>query len=147
MELELPVNLEWLGQPSKQDIIDLDKLYGDAPQSWISDASLGSNWALEKTQQGNQVALGRFNDRIVCAAILVGQSEISDSTYDYQIDQICVREVTRERGVAKQLMVRIVQWAKAHEKSLYIEGDDPRLNGLYELGFTQYLQGWRYMPL
>lgn len=146
VELELPVHLEWLGPLSNQDVIDLDKLYGDAPESWGVAGTSGADWALARVACGDEVALGRFNDRILCAALLK-QSEEAGVAYDYEISQLCVRKITRDRGVAKQLLVRIVQWAKAQHKSLYISGDNSRLNGLYELGFTQYMQGWRFMPL
>lgn len=142
----LPIYLEWLEQPSDQDCLDLEKLYGDSPESW--QPASGLKWALEQVSEGKKIALGRFNDRIVCAAHLhpSEQSEGASFAYQLQIEKLCVRTITRERGVAKQLLVRLCQWANGEEAGLYIEDNEGRLSGLYELGFVQYLQGWRYLP-
>lgn len=145
----LPVYLKWLDSPSEQDCVDLNKLYADAPADWLqgSDKENAVDWALAKVSAGEQLALGCFNDRIVCGAWLVQQSESGSATYDYQVKQVCVRAITRNRGVAKQLLVRLCQWATGDKSSLYIEDETGELSGLYELGFVQYLQGWRFTPL
>ncbi len=145
----MPIYLQWLEQPSEQDNLDLDKLYADAPAQWLQSAPQmkGSDWAMNQTLSGKRIALGRFNDRIVCAASLVAQSDSSNQAYNYQIQQVCVRSITRHRGVAKQLLVRLCQWASETQSSLFIEDEESELSGLYELGFVQYLQGWRYLPL
>lgn len=150
MDKKLPVYLQWLEQPDDQDRIDLDKLYADAPVQWLEqdNQEKGSQWAMEKIRQGEQLALGRFNDRIVCAACLVIQPEHGSLANMYKIDKLCVRAITRERGVARQLLVRLCQWADETGSALYIEEQKSAENGLarlYELGFVQYLQGWRYL--
>ncbi len=144
----LPIHLQWLEKPSEQDNLDLDKLYADAPSDWFpQDPHIkGSAWALQQVNQGANIALGRFNDRIVSAARLVAQSDSAAPAYTYQIEQVCVRNVTRKRGVAKQLLVRLCQWANETQVALYIKDDKGQLSGLYELGFVQYLQGWRFLP-
>jgi GNAT superfamily N-acetyltransferase len=145
----LPVYLQWLDEPNEQDQTDLDKLYADAPANWFeqNQPANGADWAQQKAKQGERIALGYFNDHIVCAACLVEQSGISDQAYMYTVQQLCVRDVTRRRGVAKQLLVRLCQWANKSQSSLYIKDEESQLSGLYELGFVQYLQGWRYTPL
>jgi predicted GNAT family N-acyltransferase len=126
----------------------LDKLYADAPSDWLpqDQHNQGSAWALRQVNQGTPIALGLFNDRIVCAARLGAQSDSAAAAYTYQIEQVCVRSITRKRGVAKQLLVRLCQWANENQSSLYIKDDEGQLSGLYELGFVQYLQGWRFLP-
>jgi GNAT superfamily N-acetyltransferase len=145
----LPVHLKWLDFPSEQDCVDLEKLYADAPVDWLqgSNKANAADWALAKVATGEQMALGYFNDRIVCGAWLMRKSESATGTYDYEIKQLCVRAITRDRGVAKQLLVRLCQWATESKLVLYIEDELGELSGLYELGFVQYLQGWRYTPL
>ena len=145
----MPIYLQWLDEPSEQDSTDLDKLYADAPAQWLSDVGQinGAGWVLEKRKRGELVALGRFNDRIVCGACLVLQPDSQPLSYLYEVKQLCVRRITRERGVAKQLLVRLCQWANETQASLYIKDDAEALASLYELGFVQYLQGWRYTPL
>lgn len=144
----MPIHLQWLDEPNQQDCIDLDKLYADAPESWAvnSVCDSGSEWALGQLGLGALVALGRFNDRIVCAACVIRQSEVSTQPYLYDVKQVCVRSITRERGVAKQLLVRLCQWADDTTSSLFITDEAGKLASLYELGFTQYLTGWRYLP-
>lgn len=144
----MPIYLQWLDEPNQQDCTDLNKLFADAPTSWLADSvhDSGSQWALEQRSLGALVALGRFNDRIVCAACVVRQSDPSTQPYLYEIKQLCVRSITRERGVAKQLLVRLCQWANETTSSLFIDDEAGKLASLYELGFTQYLTGWRYLP-
>ncbi|GAA6134598.1 acetyl-CoA sensor PanZ family protein [Oceaniserpentilla sp. 4NH20-0058] len=143
----MPIYLDWLAQPSEQDIIDLDKLYHDAPKGWQDEIGqpLNAQWALNCLSQDCKLAMGRFNDKVVCAAWLIKQPEGSAHTYLYRVDKLCVRSITRERGVAKQLMVRLCQWAKENAYDLYVKDPDNGLSGLYELGFVQYEQGWRYI--
>ena len=144
----MPVYLKWLDSPSEQDRVDLNKLYADAPKDWLDgEATVAADWALANVAAGQRMALGYFNDRIVCAACLVQQSKSSSGAYSYEVKQLCVRSITRNRGVAKQLLVRLCQWAVESQCSLYIEDEAAELSGLYELGFVQYLQGWRYTPL
>lgn len=145
----MPIYLQWLDEPSEQDRTDLDKLYADAPVQWLSEAghTKGAGWAITKQKQGELVALGRFNDRIVCGACLAWQADSASLSHLYEVKQLCVRAITRERGVAKQLLVRLCQWANETQASLYVRDDTGDLTCLYELGFVQYLQGWRYTPL
>ena len=145
----MPIYLQWLDTPSEQDCVDLEKLYADAPADWLSDSnqSCATDWASTRVACGDSLALGRFNDRIVCAAWVVKAADLELRQHSYEIKQLCVRSITRERGVAKQLLVRLCQWAGETQSSLYIADEAGKLSNLYELGFVQYLQGWRYTPL
>ena len=142
----MPIYLDWLDGPKEQDLIDLDKLYLDAPEQWQQDNGepLNCQWALKGVSDECRLALGRFNDRVVAAVWLIKQSDTSPQSYQFKLDRLCVRKITRQRGVAKQLIVRLCQWAKEKGHSLYVDDADKRLSGLYELGFVQYEQGWRY---
>lgn len=143
----MPIYLDWLETPNEQDLIDLNKLYEDAPQDWLTQDGqrLNGEWAKQQISKHKKLALGRFNDRVVSAAWLIQQSESSSQTYLYKVDRLCVRAITRKRGVAKQLMVRLCQWAKEVGCDLYVADEKQSLSGLYELGFVQYDQGWRYI--
>jgi len=142
----LPIYLDWLEQPKEQDLVDLDKLFDDAPDDWLTDEGqhVNAHWALQQIASNKKLALGRFNDRVVSAVWLVKQSEDASQPYQYEIDKLCVRKITRQRGVAKQLLVRLCQWANQQGCDLYVADADNRLAGLYELGFVQHAQGWRY---
>ncbi len=137
----LPVHLEWVESPSEQDWIDLNKLYKDSPSDWCDDQSenRAQTYVAHKQQQGYKVAAGRFNDRlIVVAALKVNVEKVNA----YYIDDMCVRALTRERGVAKQLMVRLCQWSDQQKCSLWIEDPAAKLKVLLEFGFVHDQGKW-----
>jgi len=143
----LPIYLDWLEQPNEQDLVDLDKLFADAPDDWESDNGepLNARWALNRLSKERKLALGQFNDRIVASAWLTKQSEGPSQPYLFKVDKLCVRAITRKRGVAKQLMVRLCQWADQQQHHLLVDDQADNLSGLYELGFVQHGKGWLYM--
>jgi GNAT superfamily N-acetyltransferase len=131
----LPVHLEWVESPSEQDWIDLNKLYTDAPKGWMDSCSepLAQNYLLQKQQQGYKVVAGRFNDRLIATALLkVNIEEINA----YYLEGMCVRALTRERGVARQLLVRICQWSDKQKCSLWVIDENANLRVLIEYGFV-----------
>ncbi len=137
----MPVHLEWVESPSEQDWIDLNKLYADAPQNWINSDSEqpAQSYVLKKQQQGYKVVAGRFNDRlIVCALLKVN----SDKVNAYYLEDMCVRALTRERGVARQLLVRICQWSDEQKCSLWVRDEGTKLKVLIEFGFVHMQGKW-----
>ncbi len=137
----MPVHLEWIESASEQDWIDLNKLYKDAPVQWCEDqgASRAQSYVAQKQQQGYKIAAGRFNDRlIVAAALKVNVQKVNA----YFLDDMCVRALTRERGVAKQLMVRLCQWSDEQRCSLWVEDTDAKLKVLLEFGFVHDQGKW-----
>ena len=138
---KLPVHLEWIEAPSEQDWIDLNKLYKDAPASWCDGGSAlpAQSYLTKKQLQGYKIAAGRFNDRLIVAAALKVNSEKVNA---YFIEDLCVRALTRERGVAKQLMVRICQWSDEQKCSLWVEDEAAKLRVLMEFGFVHDQGKW-----
>ncbi len=137
----MPVHLEWVESPSDQDWIDLNKLYLDAPKGWISNenAQPAQNYVLQKHQQGYKVVAGRFNDRLIATALLKVNSEKVNA---YYLEDMCVRALTRERGVAKQLLVRICQWSDEQKCSLWVADESAKLRVLMEFGFVHAQGKW-----
>ncbi|MEY8205391.1 MAG: acetyl-CoA sensor PanZ family protein [Bermanella sp.] len=131
----MPVHLEWIESPSEQDWIDLNKLYKDAPAHWcLGDAeNPGQDYLAQKQQQGCKLVAGRFNDRLIAAAALRVNT---DKVNAYYIEDLCVRALTRERGVAKQLLVRICQWSDQQKCSLWVKDESAQLRALMALGFV-----------
>jgi len=138
---KLPVHLEWIESPSEQDWIDLNKLYKDAPVHWVvgNGEHPAQDYLAHKQQQGFKIAAGRFNDRLIVTAALKVNSEKVNA---YFIEDLCVRALTRERGVAKQLMVRLCQWSDEQKSSLWVEDEGAKLRVLMEFGFVHDHGKW-----
>lgn len=137
----MPVHLEWVHTPSDQDEIDLKKLLQDAPQDWGWSNSQESitSWIEQIKQSGNQIAAGRFNDRLITIAVIAPAQQPKA----FLIDQLLVRAVTRERGVAKQLLVRLTQWADQEGFSLIVHDNEHAYRTLLEFGFLYDRPNWK----
>lgn len=92
----MPVFIEKVTSPSEQDLIDLEKLYLDYPTSFrFSDMQQ----LLQKTPSLTLYG-ARFNGRLL-AALTVNESG--------QIDHLCTRAITRQRGVGKELLRQLLR--------------------------------------
>ncbi|MDP3845804.1 MAG: acetyl-CoA sensor PanZ family protein [Pseudomonas sp.] len=93
----MPVYVEFVRQPSAQDRSDLAKVYADAPD-WLlaphanADALIGAGIA------SGQLIAGRFNDRLLGAALLEQGPDC------WRLSHLCVRQITRQRGVGRRLL-------------------------------------------
>ncbi len=137
----MPVHIEWIESPTEQDWLDLNKLYKGAPQHWFAQTAQQTAQAYvnEKQQKGYKIVAGRFNDRLIAAAALKLMDQKLNS---YQIEELCVRDITRQRGVARQLLVRLCQWSDKQKCGLWIEDDSARLKVLLEFGFVHNQGKW-----
>ncbi len=143
----MPVYLEWVEQPSEQDWIDLGKLYKEVPGQWYSDYGVETVQDYVAAHGGDDqrlLAAGRFNDRLITTASLVPVEQ------GYAIQHLAVRAVTQGRGVARQLVVRLAQWADANQITLVVNADEPELskltNKLEEHGFSAEQGCWVRQP-
>ena len=93
----MPVVFEALTHATEQDRQDLHKIYLDAPDWLLADLGDTSTLIDNALASGQWVA-GRFNDRLLGAARLDRQAEA------WQLSCLCVRKVTRRRGVAERLL-------------------------------------------
>lgn len=144
----LPVYLEWVEQPSEQDWVDLEKLYKETPTAWFQALGVDSVQEYVALYQGNQkdrLAAGRFNDRLLSTA------RLSAVDGGFEVSQLCVRSVTRQRGVAHQMMIRLAQWADEHGCSLVVQDDQSELSKLItklkDYGFSQEGSMWKRVPI
>ena len=94
----MPVHLEHISQPTEQDWIDLGKIYADAPQEWLSDASDINTSLQSLLDQQVWFIGGRFNSR------LLGAMQASKKGNNVILQHLCVRNITTNRGVAHQIM-------------------------------------------
>lgn len=93
----MPVVVQHLTQPSEQDRQDLLKIYADAPQ-WLLPPFADAEALVTRGLAEGRLLTGRFNDRLLGAAWI----ERDDDTW--RLSRLCVRQLTRNRGVARRLL-------------------------------------------
>ncbi|MDD2052732.1 PanM family protein [Pseudomonas putida] len=93
----MPVVFEPLTLATEQDRQDLHKIYLDAPDGLLADQGGASTFIANALANGQLVA-GRFNGRLLGAARLDRQAGV------WQLSHLCVRKLTRRRGVAERLL-------------------------------------------
>lgn len=101
----MPVHLEHISQPTEQDWIDLGKIYTDAPQEWLSNASDIKASLQQLLDKGTWLIAGRFNSR------LLGALQAEKDGSNIILRHFCVRKVTINRGVAHQMLHHMSTWA------------------------------------
>lgn len=93
----MPVVVQHLTQPSDQDRQDLLKIYADAPD-WLLAPFADADELVTLGLAEGRLFTGRFNDRLLGAAWI----ERDDDTW--RLSRLCVRQLTRNRGVARRLL-------------------------------------------
>lgn len=101
----MPVHLEHISQPTEQDWIDLEKIYTDAPQEWLSNSSDIKSSLQALLDNDYWLIAGRFNSR------LLGAMQATKDGSNITLSHFCVRNVTINRGVAHQMLHHISKWA------------------------------------
>lgn len=128
----MPVHLEHITQPTQQDWIDLGKIYTDAPQEWLTDASDLQASLQELLDQGEWLIAGRFNAR------LLGALKATKDGNTINLRHLCVRNVTIKRGVAHQMLHHMNKWADENGYTLVAKDVPGELaTSLVSRGFTQ----------
>ncbi|TFB41557.1 acetyl-CoA sensor PanZ family protein [Pseudomonas sp. F01002] len=93
----MPIIVEPLNEATYQDQQDLQKIYRDAPD-WLFAPFAGDLQLIESCLLDGSLIAGRFNDRLLGAARLQRHSDA------WRLSQLCVRKITRRRGVAERLV-------------------------------------------
>lgn len=93
----MPVVVQHLTQPSDQDRQDLLKIYADAPD-WLLAPFPTPGKLVEHGLSEGRLYTGRFNDRLLAAAWIEHDGDT------WRLSRLCVRRVTRHRGVARRLL-------------------------------------------
>src|SRR5207253_10528664 len=89
--------VESLNEATYQDQQDLQKIYRDAPD-WLLAPFQDYLQLIESNLRDGTLIVGRFNDRLLGAARLQRQQDV------WHLSQLCVRKITRRRGVAERLV-------------------------------------------
>ncbi|MCQ4324217.1 aspartate 1-decarboxylase autocleavage activator PanM [Stutzerimonas stutzeri] len=109
----MPVYVESITQPSAQDRSDLAKIYADAP-AWLLEPHASAEALIEAALTDGSLIAGRFNDRLLGAALL----RRGDGTW--HLSHLCVRKLTRKRGVGRRLLEESQRLAGAAGKPLHL---------------------------
>ncbi|MGA8134857.1 MULTISPECIES: acetyl-CoA sensor PanZ family protein [Pseudomonas] len=101
----MPIVVESLTEASYQDQQDLQKIYLDAP-AWLFAPQADGQQLIETALADGSLIAGRFNDRLLGAARLERRADL------WLLSQLCVRKVTRRRGVAERLVTEAARMAR-----------------------------------
>jgi ribosomal protein S18 acetylase RimI-like enzyme len=111
----MPIILEEITQPSPEDHNDLVKIYQDYPKTLGKDLHSDlDNWIENRLNSGQIIFGGRFNGRLL-AAIWSTKEPL-----ELKLELLCVRKLTRRRGVARQLLTLLKKRAKKDQLNLTI---------------------------
>jgi ribosomal protein S18 acetylase RimI-like enzyme len=112
----MPIILEQISHPGAEDRNDLIKIYQDYPKTLDSNqhSSLGE-WIDQRLADGQTLFAGRFNGRLLAA--IWGSSD----QQQLQLEYLCVRKLTRRRGVARQLLTLLIKQARQQQLKLTIK--------------------------
>lgn len=102
----MPIISNLVQNPSPQDRIDIHKIFKDYPEA-VSPADVDA-WL-----DNGELYAASFNDRLLGACRLVSQAD------RWQVDYLCVRKVTRRRGVAYKLILDLQQLASQSKRTLF----------------------------
>ena len=98
----MPVIAEALQTPNEQEWLDLEKLYQDYPEHFRVEELR----QLLSANPATRLYVARFNDRIL------GALTLTVSGNNHTLDHLCVRTVTRRRGVARDLLRQMLAAAE-----------------------------------
>ena len=93
----MPVIVEQPTVASTEDFTDLQKIYQDAPD-WLLWPYANANILIHQALADGSLLAGRFNGRLLGAALLT-----KDETH-WRLSHLCVRLITRNRGVGRRLL-------------------------------------------
>jgi GNAT superfamily N-acetyltransferase len=96
-KVAMPVYVESVTQPSPQDLTDLAKIYADAPE-WLLTPYASAEALIAAALADGSLIAGRFNDRLLGAALLQRGDDA------WRLSHLCVRKLTRKRGVGRRLL-------------------------------------------
>lgn len=93
----MPLIVESLREASCQDQQDLQKIFHDAPP-WLFTPFADAQSLINETLLQSCWVVGRFNDRLLCAA------RVRREGHAWKLSHLCVRKQTRRRGLAARLI-------------------------------------------
>ncbi|MCO7553342.1 acetyl-CoA sensor PanZ family protein [Metapseudomonas otitidis] len=116
----MPVIVERPTQLSEQDRTDLGRIYADAP-AWLLPPYADAGDLVAQGLAEGLLLTGRFNDRLLGAALLRCELDA------WRLSHLCVRSVTRRRGVARRLLDEATRLAREAGCELRLQGPQDHL--------------------
>ncbi|WP_435606549.1 acetyl-CoA sensor PanZ family protein [Pseudomonas knackmussii] len=110
----MPVIVEAPAQLSAQDRQDLLRIYAEAPAELLAPFADGEA-LIDAALAAGTLITGRFNDRLLGAAWLQRDADA------WRLSRLCVRKVTRGRGVARRLLEQAQQQAVLNGRPLRLQ--------------------------
>jgi len=107
----MPVFIEYPTEFSQQDLTDLDKIYADMPAELLAPYA-DATTLIQQGIADKTIVVARFNSRLLGAALLNRQSKA------WLLSHLCVREITRQRGVAKRLIAEVSRYAEQEQRGV-----------------------------
>jgi len=107
----MPIVVEHLNEATRQDQQDLEKIYRDAP-TWLIEPFGDAARLIEDCLEDGSLIAARFNDRLLGAARLQRHQDA------WHLSHLCVRNVTRRRGVAERLVSEAQRMARQNGAQL-----------------------------
>ncbi|UTW09621.1 acetyl-CoA sensor PanZ family protein [Pseudomonas benzenivorans] len=109
----MPVIVETPSPENPQNLIDLNKIYRDAPD-WLLPPYADGAALIQANLGTGRLLAGRFNDRLLGAALLERDNDC------WRLSHLCVRAITRNRGVARRLLDEASRLAREAGKPLHL---------------------------
>ena len=94
----MPIVVKYLQSLSYQDQGDLRKIYRDAP-AWLLPPFTDALQLIESCLEDETLVTARMNDRLLGAARVKRRHDV------WELSHLCVRTLTRRRGIAEQLVM------------------------------------------
>lgn len=109
----MPIVVEHLNEATCQDQQDLQKIYRDAP-AWLFEPFSDATQLIEQCLEEGSLIAARFNDR------LLGAARLQRHQNAWRLSHLCVRNVTRRRGVAERLVSEARRMAALNDAELHL---------------------------
>ena len=110
----MPIVVEHLEQVTQQDQQDLQKIYRDAP-AWLFEPFSDATQLIARCLEEGSLIAARFNDR------LLGAARLQRHQNAWRLSHLCVRNITRRRGVAERLVSEARRMAQQDNAELRLQ--------------------------
>jgi GNAT superfamily N-acetyltransferase len=106
----MPIELQRIQQPNDNELKDLLAIFEDG-DNMPEDLTA---WIERRLKHGHTLFAGYFNGKLLAALWIV------HTVNTWTLEDLCVREFTRRRGVASQLLALLIKQADADRIDLQI---------------------------
>ena len=109
----MPIVVELITDANCQDQQDLQKIYRDAP-AWLFEPFGDATQLIAQCLEEGSLVAARFNDR------LLGAARLQRHQNAWRLSHLCVRSITRRRGVAERLVSEARRMAALNSAELHL---------------------------